>query len=239
MKPDLTVDAVISHIEAGQTFETLTACGCFYIRIEEYVPFACFSIHNGHRMRPELEKKCLLSGHERWQEEDPHTLDMICSLPVVVSAMDSRYEYDLNREAENAIYEKAWGRKVWKRPLTDRQRKESIDRHADFYRIVHSLISVLEKKFGSLLVFDIHSFNYRRLEKEAPVFNLGTEKIVNPAYRKYTDHWLSQLRKFRLSNIDVTVGENDVFRGNGFLLSYIGTHFSNTLVLATEVKKIY
>lgn len=239
MKPDLTVDAVISHIEEGRPVETLTACGCFYIRIEEYVPFACFSIHNGHNMRPELEKKCLLSGHERWQEEDPHTLDMICSLPVVVSAMDSRYEYDLNREPENALYETAWGRKVWKRPLTDRQKKESLDRHADFYRIVHSLISVLEKKYGSLLVFDIHSFNYRRLEKEAPVLNLGTERISKPSYRKYIDHWLGQLRKFRLSNIDVTVEENDVFKGNGYLLSYISTHFSNTLVLATEVKKIY
>lgn len=239
MKPDLTVDDIILKINAGQTFETLSACGSFYVKIEEYVPYTCLSIHNGHRLRPDLKEICNLADHERWQEEDPHTMDMISSLPIVISAMDSRYEYDLNRDPGNAIYTKAWGKKVWKEPLTDDQKEESLFRHSEFYRIIDSLITFLETRYRSLLVFDIHSFNYRRLEKEAPVFNLGTELVDKESNRKYIDHWLNQLRKFRLPNIDVTVAENYVFKGNGYLLSYITSHFSNTLVLATEIKKIY
>lgn len=239
MKPDLSIDDIISKIKAGLTFETLSACGSFYVKIEEYVPYACLSIHNGHQLRPDLKEICNLTDHERWQEEDPHTMDMISSLPIVISAMDSRYEYDLNRSAENAIYTDAWGKKVWKEPLGEKHRKDSLSKHSDFYRIIHSLISYLENKFGSLLVFDVHSFNYRRIPRETPVFNLGTELVNTTANRKYIDHWLGQLRKFRLPNVDVTVGENDVFKGNGYLLSYITSHFSKTLVLATEVKKIY
>ena len=239
MKPDISVDDIISKINAGETFETLSACGSFYVKIEEFVPYACLSIHNGHRLRPELKEICHLTDHERWQEEDPHTMDMISSLPIVISAMDSRYEYDLNRDAGNAIYSVAWGKQVWKEPLGEEHRKTSLSKHSDFYRIIHSLISYLEKKYSSLLVFDIHSFNYRRLEKEAPVFNLGTEQVNKEENRKYIDHWLNQLSKFRLPNIDVTVAENEVFKGNGYLISYITKNFSNTLVLATEVKKIY
>ncbi|MDT8402444.1 MAG: flavohemoglobin expression-modulating QEGLA motif protein [Bacteroidales bacterium] len=239
MKPDLSVGDIISAIQAGKTFETLSACGSFYVKIEDYVPYACFAIHNGHRLRPELKEKCLLTDHERWQEEDPHTHDMISSLPLVISAVDSRYEYDLNRNADNALYETAWGKKVWKEPLTEEQKEGSLEKHSDFYRIVHTLISTLEAKFGSVLVFDIHSFNYRRIREDAPVFNLGTELIRNASHRKYIDHWLSRLRKFRLPNIDVTVAENDIFSGRGYLLSFITSGFSNTLVLATEIKKVY
>ncbi|MEE4215170.1 MAG: tyrosine/phenylalanine carboxypeptidase domain-containing protein, partial [Bacteroidales bacterium] len=239
MKPDLSVDAIIAKIEAQQTFETLSACGSYYVRTEEYVPFVCFAIHDGHRLRPGLKEKCLLSDHERWQEEDPHTHDMISSLPVVISAVDSRYEYDLNRDASHALYESAWGKKVWKEELTEEEKEISLKKHADFYRIVDSLLSVLEKKFGSALVFDIHSFNYHRIREDAPVFNLGTELLKNPSHRKYIDHWLSRLKKFRLPNIDVTVAENDVFAGKGYLLARITSRFKNTLVLATEIKKIY
>lgn len=239
MKPDLSVDEIISKIGAQQTFETLSACGSYYVSIEEYVPFVCFAIHDGHRLRPGLKEKCLLSDHERWQEEDPHTHEMISSLPVVISAVDSRYEYDLNRDTAHAIYERAWGKEVWKEALTEEEKEISLQKHTDFYRIVDSLLSMLEKKYGSVLVFDIHSFNYHRIREDAPVFNLGTELLKNPAHRKYIDHWLSRLRKFRLPNIDVTVAENDVFGGKGYLLSYITSRFSNTLVLATEIKKIY
>ena len=239
MKPDLSVDEIISKIGAQQTFETLSSCGSYYVRIEEYVPFVCFAIHDGHRLRPGLKEKCLLSDHERWQEEDPHTHDMISSLPVVISAVDTRYEYDLNRDAAHALYESAWGKKVWKEALTEEEKEISLQKHAAFYRIVDSLVAMLEKRYGSVLVFDIHSFNYRRIREDAPVFNLGTQLLKNPAHRKYIDHWLSRLRKFRLPNIDVTVAENDVFGGKGYLLARISAQFTNTLVLATEIKKIY
>jgi hypothetical protein len=39
--------------------------------------------------------------------------------------------------------------------------------------------------------------------------------------------------------IPSTVGINDTFGGNGYFLKYITENFRNTLVLATEIAKVY
>ena len=39
--------------------------------------------------------------------------------------------------------------------------------------------------------------------------------------------------------LNVTSKINDTFEGNGYFLKYITQNFENTLVLATEYKKIY
>jgi hypothetical protein len=41
------------------------------------------------------------------------------------------------------------------------------------------------------------------------------------------------------NGIQSTASVNDTFYGNGYFLKYISSHFKNTLVLATEVAKIY
>jgi hypothetical protein len=41
------------------------------------------------------------------------------------------------------------------------------------------------------------------------------------------------------NNIKSDCKINDTFQGNGFFLKYITTTFNNTLVLATEIAKVY
>ena len=55
------------------------------------------------------------TAYDRWYEEDPETKNMVISHPILIAGCDSRFEYDLNREAETCIYTEAWGKKVWKK----------------------------------------------------------------------------------------------------------------------------
>jgi hypothetical protein len=78
-------------------------------------------------VRAELLGKIALDDYERWYEEDPHTADFIASMPITLVAHDSRYEYELNRK--QPVYEEAWGKKVWKKPLSKKELKISVQKH--------------------------------------------------------------------------------------------------------------
>lgn len=235
----LEISEIIKKINESRHFEAECIDSSFYIKIDEYTPFVGFAIHNGHKLRKELINKCLLNDHERWQEEDPETLNFISSLPIVMAGTDSRYEYDLNRNPNDAIYTEAWGKKVWNQSLTKEEKDISVRKHHNFYKVVSALISKLESKFNSVVVFDVHSYNYKRYKVQTPLFNLGTENIKNKSYTKFINYWLCELRKINLPGIETTVEENDIFKGKGYLLEYISRSNKNTLVFATEIKKIY
>lgn len=234
-----SIDQIIDLIERGRTFEALPEDGSFRLKIDEYIPFVCTAIHDGHRLRPELEDKCLLSGFERWYEEDPQTENFIFSFPIVITGKDSRYEYDLNRRPEEALYDVAWGKKVWKTAVTKEETNHSLSKHANFYKVIFALIKKLQSLFGSCIVYDIHSFNYQRYNRYLPLFNIGTDKIDTIRYKPQIRYWIKELKKIILPDIVNTTAVNDIFYGHGYLLEYISNHFSNTLVLATEIKKIY
>jgi uncharacterized protein (TIGR02421 family) len=239
MKAKFSVERIIQLIQEKQCFECFSEDADFYIKIEEYKPGVCFAIHNGHQMRESLKKKSLLSNYERWYEEDPHTLDFISSMPIVVSANLSRYECDLNRSEEDCIAEILWEKKLWKQKLSKAEKERSYQKHRAFYRIVDALFRMLEKEFEYVLAFDIHSYNYKRIKRKTPVFNIGTENINRDLFKKTVDLWKRMLGEITLVNIPITVKENDVFMGRGYLLKHISQNFPKSLVLATEIKKIY
>jgi uncharacterized protein (TIGR02421 family) len=234
----LSLTEIIQKIEAYETFEASDVEEGFILKIEEYVPYICCAIHNGHQLRKELSTKIALSPAERWYEEDPYTADFVASLPIVLQGCDSRYEYDLNRAPESAIYEEAWGKQVWESPLTAPEKALSLQKHQNFYAVLTALVAQLEKKFQACVVYDIHSYNYQRIERETPVFNLGSEKI-KPKFTDLVKTWHKELHKIKLPHTQNTTAINDVFYGRGYLLAYLSNQFENTLVLATEVKKIY
>ena len=234
-----SIESVISKIKSGKRFETMAEDGSFYLKIEEYLPFVCTAIHDGHNLRPSLADICALDENERWKEEDPFTGNFIRSMPVVLIGNDSRYEYDLNRPPESCIYNEAWGKIVWKSPLPRDEINLSLQKHDSFYRVLDALLSKLEEKFRNFVVYDIHSYNYRRWDREVPVFNIGTEKLDRKGHGKYINHWLKELSSCELNGIHVSVAENDVFFGRGYLLDHVVKEHEGALVLATEVKKVY
>jgi len=236
----LSIPEIIQNIEKETIFEAVATDYSFTVKIAEYVPYVCGAVHDGHQFRRELWDNCLHSEYDRWFEEDPCTKEFVKSHPIVIAGCDSRFEYDLNRDPVNAIYEDAWGKKLWKTPLPNEQHTKSLDKHHAFYTVVHALMTKLEQKFGSCIVYDMHSYNWRRWDREVPVINLGTANVDETKYANEIESWRQSLSELKLPNdIESTSKINDTFQGNGYFLKYITENFKNTLVLATEFKKIY
>lgn len=51
---------------------------------------------------------------------------MVISHPIVIAGCDSRFEYDLNRHPENAIFETAWVKALWKQPISEEQKNKRL-----------------------------------------------------------------------------------------------------------------
>lgn len=240
MTPEkLNIAEIIRKIEQGQLFEASPLEGGFVIKISKYVPYCCTAIHDGSQLRKELKKKIALTEYERWYEEDPHTADFIDSMPITIVGLDSRFEYDLNRTPETCIYDQAWGKTVWKKSLSTAEKKLSQQKHRNYFKVLHALITKLENLFGGSILYDIHSYNFQRWDRDVPLFNVGTERINHQKFGLTVQNWLQELSTITLPDILNTTKENDVFYGRGYNLEYVTTRFENTLVLATEVKKVY
>jgi hypothetical protein len=236
----LSVSNIISKIDAFETFEAVADDYSFTLKIESYAPYICGAVHDGHQFRKSLWDNCLHTEYERWYEEDPATKQMVQSHPIVIAGCDSRFEYDLNRPSETAIYDDAWGKKLWKNTLPDAEKELSLKKHQAFYKVVNALVSSIEKKYGMAIVFDMHSYNWKRWDREVPVWNLGTSNIDNTRFGDIVEDWREKLAGIAFPNEIASSSKiNDTFQGNGYFLKYITANFKNTLVLATEISKIY
>lgn len=228
----------IEAIKQGKAFHADVSDGAFTIKIESNAPFICTAIHDGHRVRDEIIENCALSEDERYFEEDPYTGEFINNMPVTVIACDSRYEYDLNRGPDTAIYEEAWGKVVWKEPLTEAQKKDSLEKHNRFYRVMRALYRSVLDQHGACLVYDIHSYNYKRKGDDAPAFNIGTEQLDINKYGEVINHWNDILNEISIANHEIRSALDEVFYGRGYQAT-VAKEFDNMLVLPTEFKKIF
>lgn len=236
----LSIEDIVARINDEETFEAVSSDYSFTIKIDEYVPYVCGAVHDGHQFRKELWDNCLHTDYDRWYEEDPETKNMVASQPIVIAGLDSRFEYDLNRAPDDAIYNDAWGKKLWKEPLSDDMKHKSLEKHHNFYKVVYALIEKLEDKFGVCVVYDMHSYNRKRWDREVPTWNLGTSNIDNKRFGNVIETWRASLSKMELPHeIQPTSKINDTFQGNGYFLKFITSNFKNTLVLATEIAKVY
>ena len=236
----LSINAIISRINSEKTFYAVSDDYSFTLKIDSYVPYACAAVHDGHQFRKGLWDNCLHTEYERWYEEDPETKHMVLSHPILIAGCDSRFEYDLNRKPEEAVFDTAWGKQLWKQPLKSEEKQKSLAKHSNFYKVVHALISKLEEKFGVCVVYDIHSYNWQRWDREVPTWNLGTSNIDNSRFGEQVEAWRQALESIQLPhNIKQTAKVNDTFQGNGYFLKFITNNFKNTLVLATEIAKVY
>lgn len=236
----LSISEIIEKINNQEKFHAVAKDYSFTIKIDNYVHYVCGAVHDGHQFRKELWSKCLHTEYDRWFEEDPETKRMVQTHPIVIAGCDSRFEYDLNREPETAIYSDAWEKQLWKTPLSEQEKQRSLTKHTNFYKVVQALIKKLEKLFGVVVVYDMHSYNWKRWDREVPTFNLGIGRIDNERFGASIELWRKSLSEIKLPHsIKNTSLINDVFKGNGYFLKYISSNFKNTLVLATEVSKIY
>ncbi|GAA0823505.1 hypothetical protein GCM10009111_33280 [Colwellia asteriadis] len=240
MQQQLSELEIIEHINNRQCFTATIIGGAFTLKIAEYLPAMSAAIHDGGNLRASLSENCLLDQTSRYYEEDPYTGSFIQEQTITLIAHDSRYEYDLNRNTQECVYETAWGKDIWQTPLTSEEVNESKAKHAQFYRIVAAIVEALVEDFGQCIVYDNHSYNYKRHERQdLPVFNLGTSSVKSDKWRPVIERWLHDLQSMQVDGIDVTAAENDIFYGKGYLAGFCHGKYDNVLVLATETKKVF
>ena len=236
----MTAEECIEAIRRHEPFHASVNDEAFFVRIDDYTHFVCTAIHSGHRMAEDLVGKCALTEAERLYEEDPFTDTITSNMPVTVVANDSRFEYDLNRAPEKCVYVEAWGKAVWREPLTDAEKTRSLARHDAFYRVLGALYHKLESLHPAVLTYDVHSYNYQRPDMgDTPVFNVGTEQIDLSRWQSAIDHWVGILDRIRLPGIPVRCAVNEVFFGRGYHATFVRENMPNTLILPSEVKKVF
>lgn len=123
------------------------------------------SIHAGHDLRPEVAELMVLDEEDRRREEDPYTNVIASLMPARVLVHHSRFEADLNRSRDKAIYATpadCWGFDVFGAGgLPDDVRARSLEYWDTFYDHLADRLDALAAR-GPFVVLDVHSYNHRR-----------------------------------------------------------------------------
>ncbi len=213
-------------------------------------PLVATAIHNGHAIREELRVRSALSESERLREEDPFTGEWTTVAGTRVVVHQSRFEVDLNRPSEKAVYlrpEDAWGLNLWKEPLEPEMVGRSLSLHDAFYAELKQLLQKKEKSHKRFVLFDLHSYNHRRAGPEAPAsaqeenpeVNVGTGNLDRELWAPVVDSFMSALRGFDFGGRHLDVRENVKFKG-GYLSKWVQENFPRTgCALAIEFKKFF
>jgi hypothetical protein len=214
-------------------------------------PIIATAIHEGHSSRADLALLYALSHDERLREEDPYTEFTIRDVPNRIVFHRSRFEVDINRSREGAIYltpEQAWGLKVWSDTLPDDQVETSLKVHDAYYEMLLAFLKGIERQHARFVVLDIHSYNHRRdgpasppmASSLAPDINIGTSSMDRARWAPVIDALIAHFRSFRINGRPLDVRENIAFQGKGEQTRFIHEHFPTTgCAIAVEFKKIF
>jgi len=213
-------------------------------------PLVATAIHDGHAMREELRARCALRGSVMLREEDPFTGEWTSVANTRVVARRSRFEVDLNRPREKAVYLEpgdAWGLDVWREPLTQEMVDRSLSLHDSFYAELKLLLRSKVEGHGRFVLLDLHSYNHRRegpegppaAPEENPEVNVGTGNLDRELWAPVVEALLSALRGFDFRGRHLDVRENVKFRG-GYLSKWVQQEFPGSgCALAIEFKKFF
>ena len=213
-------------------------------------PLVGAAIHSGHCLRNDVAELMALADDERLREEDPFTDAWTAIAPNQVVALKSRFELDLNRPREKAVYasaDDAWGLHVWKSEPPQALIEESLAIYDTFYRDVHRLLTGLVERHERVVVYDIHSYNHRRSGPDGvpadaelnPEVNVGTATMYRRRWVNVVDRFLADLHDFDFLGRKLDVRENVKFFGGAFP-KWIHEQFpSSACVLSVDVKKFF
>ena len=213
-------------------------------------PLVATAIHDGHAIRSDLEPLMALAEEDRLREEDPYTGRWTEIARNRIVATHSRFQVDLNRPPEKAVYRKpedAWGLRVWRDELPDEQVARSFAEHAAFYRNAGARFADLTRKYGCFFVFDLHTYNHRREGPDGPPadpdgnpeVNIGTGTMEREKWAPVVDRLIDQLRRFDFLGRRLDVRENVKFKG-GYFPRWIHRTFPNSgCAVSIEFKKFF
>ena len=215
-------------------------------------PVVATAIHDGHDLRPEIAARMALAEDDRLREEDPFTGEAVRGVAAHVIAHRSRFEFDLNRGVDSAIYrtpEQSWGLDVWGRAgLDDAMAARSLELHASYYAMLGTLLDDVARRHPKFLVLDVHSYNHRRdgadadptPQAEAPDINIGTFSMPREEWAWLVDPLMNAMREFDFNGRRLDVRENVAFQGKGEQTRFIHDRYpGRACAIALEFKKYY
>jgi len=214
-------------------------------------PIIGTAIHDGHLIRPDIASLMALSADQRLREEDPFTGEMIAGMTNRIVVHHSRFEIDLNRFADQAVYlkpEQSWGLEVWKQEPPEEATRQSLDFHADYYAMLEAVLSTVERRHGAFVVLDIHSYNHRRQgatapqtpQAEAPDINIGTFSMDRSRWSDVVSAVGHHFATATIGGRRLDVRENVAFQGKGEQTRFIHERFAqNGCAIAVEFKKFF
>jgi hypothetical protein len=229
----------------------LTSAADWWTLNRGFSPILGTAIHNGHKVRDDVEALMSLSGSDRLREEDPFTEFVIRDLSNRIIFHRSRFEVDLNRPREAAVYlsrEQAWGMDIWKEKPPPATVEQSLAVHDAYYAMLRQVLRDIEERHGSFVVLDIHSYNHRRdgphappsRTETAPDINIGTFSMNRDRWAHVVDPFIGALRQFEFRGRRMDVRENIAFQGKGEQTRFIHEVFPKTsCAIAVEFKKSF
>jgi N-formylglutamate deformylase len=207
------------------------------------------AIHNGHHIRDNIIKYYAISEEDRLREEDPYTgpLTEITDSRIIVDS--SRFEFDLNRSREKAIYmmpEDSWGLQVFRSSLPEKERDISLQYYDNFYNELKRYLDDVIKSHGRFVFLDIHSYNHRRNGPDMPPEPAEDNPEVNIGTAHVDKKWYNILNKFVYTLLDynfqgrmLDVRKNIKFRG-GYLGRWIMENYGEYgFTISIEFKKFF
>ncbi len=213
-------------------------------------PVIATAIHSSHFMRTELLPLLGLDEAQRSREEDPYTDVLAQECPSWILPPCSRFEVDLNRPREEAVYrmpEMAWGLQVWKEPLPEAVVQRSLAEYDRFYAALYSLLDQLVERHGGFVVLDLHDYNHRRAgpheppadPAENPEVNIGTGSLDRERWGGLVDRFMGELHGFDYFGRHLDVRENVKFLGRELARRVHQDYAGKGCVLAVEFKKFF
>lgn len=214
-------------------------------------PVVATAIHDGHAMRPALRRLSALSAAERMREEDPLTGLLTTVGDVRVQVPTSRFEVDLNRPREGAVYarpEDAWGLDLWRAPLPADEMERSLAAWDRFYAMVTELIERLLERWQAVLLVDLHSYNHRRDGPGArpadaggnPDIELGVTTADPERWGEATRRFGDVLRSHPVAGREPDVRENVRFPTGGHFPEWVYARWGGRVcTISPEYKKTF
>ena len=214
------------------------------------IPIVAVAVHHGHDVRPEVAARLKLDEAQRFREEDPYTGMLAQAAPARFIVHRSRFEVDLNRPRDKAVYlrpEDAWGLDVWSVPRPSFCIRRSLAEYDAFYRTLEHVLTRAVAKFGRVVLFDLHSYNHRRAgpgeppedPQHNPEINVGTGTMERSRWTSLVDGFIEDLRAFPYQGRRLDVRENVKFFG-GQVCRWTHDRFpSSVCALAVEFKKFF
>lgn len=214
-------------------------------------PVMISAVHAGHTIRRSLRPWLVIPEEERLREEDPLTDYFLPAGDTIVRANRSRFEFDLNRAADQAVTvdpEDTWGLKIWNPNLPREDIENSLALHRKFYRLMEQRVEAMIAEHGRILVLDLHSYNHRRDGADAqpapqaknPDIDLGATTLDKAIYGELLDRFADGLRSREVCGRKLDVQVNVRWQDGGNFPEWLhATYGDAACVITLEYKKIF